>query len=97
MKFSEYRNASNCLTIEVEGMPSLAYRFVRWRLCRQFELTKASDYVKGLDEKFQSFASAQGKVSIDWDNWSGFTVVALDTPSEPLLLNIKSWLQNKYA
>ncbi len=81
----------------VNNIPSLAYRFVRWKLCREFELRKNSEYVKGLNEKFQVFVNSDGIVSIDWDTWSGFTVTALNSESEPLVKKTGEWLNKKYC
>ena len=96
MKVTKYRDASKRLTVAVDDMPPLAYRFVRWRLCKEFNLKKAGDYIQGLDEKFQDFSGVDGKVSIEWDNWSGFMVIALDSESEPLVEKIGSWLEKKH-
>jgi len=96
MKFTEYRDASDRLTVAIENMPSLTYKFVRWRLCRNFKLKKSGEYVKGLDEKFQEFSNSDGKVSIDWDTWSGFTVTALTSESELLVEKMGAWLKQKY-
>jgi len=97
MKLAEYRDFSGRLTVAIEDMPSLKYRFVCWRICRNFNLKKSSDYTRGLDEKFQSFSSAHGSVSIDWDNWSGFMVVSLSPASDSLVMKISEWLKEKYG
>jgi len=96
MKFREYRDSSDRLTMAVECMPSLAYRFVRWKLCKKFQLKKSGNYVKSLDEKFQEYRNSDGRVSIDWDIWSGFAVTALTPESESLVKNIGNWLREKY-
>ena len=97
MKLTKYRDSSGRLAVAIDDMPSLAYRFVRWRLCKEFSLNKAGDYKRGLDSKFQDFSGAEGKVSIEWDNWSGFSVVALDSESEPLVDDIRCWLKGRYS
>ena len=97
MKFCEYADDSKRLTVAIEDMPSLAYRFVRWKLCREFHLKKSGPYVKSFDEKFQKFSNNDGQVSIDWDTWSGFTVTALTSESEPLVRNMGVWLKEKYS
>lgn len=97
MRLREYRDSGNRLTVALENMPSLAYRFVRWKLCRHFRLKKSSEYVKNLEEKFQVFCNSEGKVSIDWDVWSGFSVTALNNESEGLVRKIGDWLNKKYG
>ena len=96
MKIRKYKDASDRLTIAIENMPSITYRFVRWQLCRKFGLKKSGEYTTGLDEKFQEFSSADGTVSIEWDIWSGFTVTALDSDSEVLVEKVGVWLKDKY-
>ena len=50
-----------------------------------------------MPEKLRSYASSQGEVAIDWDNWSGFTVTALDVNSEDLVLDIGRYLNDKWG
>ena len=97
MEFREYRDNSNRLAVSLAQFPSLAYRFVRWKLTRRFKLRKSGSYVKGLDEKFQKFSCDKGNVTIDWDIWSGFIVTALDAESEALVREIGDYLKSKYA
>jgi len=97
MKFREYRDASHRLTVSLDRVPSLAYRVVRWKLTRHFNLKKSSPYIKVLEEKFQNFSGDKGNVSIDWDVWSGFVVTALNTESEPLVREIGDYLKGRYA
>lgn len=97
MKFTESYDASNRLTVAVEGFPSLAYRFVRWKICRKFNLIKSSDFTNGINEKFQEYMIDDNRISIEWDSWSGFTVTAKHKSSEKLVREIGEWLKYKYV
>ena len=97
MKFSSYRDNSNRLTVAIEDMPSLTYKFVSWKLKRKFGLKQSSKFIATMDEKFQEYSTDGMTVSIDWDTWSGFMVTALTTESEPLVRDIGDWLKQKYG
>lgn len=97
MKYQEYRDASDRLTIGLEGFPSLTYRWAKWKIARKFSLEKTGECVSGASEKFQPYSNASGSVSIEWDNWSGLTVVAIDPDSEQLVTQIGGYLKKKYV
>ncbi|MBF7073949.1 hypothetical protein ISG33_11115 [Glaciecola sp. MH2013] len=96
MEYKTFRDNSERLTVQLEKMPALTYRFVAWRLKKKFSLKKSCDLVKTENEIFQEFSTGNMRVSIEWDNWSGLTVVALDKASEPLVMEIGESLENKY-
>jgi len=97
MEYKSYRDASDRLTVGVEGMSSLAYRFVSWKLIRKFGLKKRGDLNKTLDEKFQVYEKDGASISVDWDVWSGFTVTAIDSESENIVNEIGKYLERKYT
>lgn len=72
------------------------YWWTAWRIARKFSLNK-KDAINSVPEKLRSYASSQGEVAIDWDNWSGFTVTALDVNSEDLVLDIGRYLNDKWG
>ena len=96
MKYKSYRDASDRLTVAVEGMSSLAYRLVSWKVKRKFKLKRCGDFNKTFDEKFQEYEKDGTNVSIDWDIWSGFTVTALEPESEKIVNEIGKYLEEKY-
>lgn len=96
MKFKSYKDASNRLSVAVEGMPSLVYRFVAWKIKKKFNLTKQGSLNQTLDEKFQKYEKDGALLSIDWDIWSGFVVTALNEKSKDLVTEIGKYLQQKY-
>jgi hypothetical protein len=46
----------------------------------------------GWDIVFQDFRRGEQVVGLEWDNWTGFTVVAKTPASEPLVQDIAAWL-----
>lgn len=97
MKFVSYRDNSDNLTVAIEGMPSLTYKFVSWKVKRKFGLKKSSQLTSTIDQKFQEYLKDGMRMSIDWDTWSGFMVTALTPESENLVSEIGVWLKHKYG
>ena len=98
MKYKEYKDASNRLTISLYNCPKILYWWVKRNVKNQFSLKPINNTVEGLNESFQNFESLDGKyISIDWDNWSGFTITALNKKSEEFLLSIGEYLKKKYT
>ena len=67
MKFVSYIGSSDQLTVAIEGMPSLIYKFVSWRMKRKFGLKKSTQLTSTLDQKFQEYEKDEMSISIDWD------------------------------
>jgi hypothetical protein len=61
-------------------------------ISRQFHLQPMGAVAVLLDEAFQEYRSKSGAVSLEWDNWTEFTVVAKDAESEPLVQEIGAFL-----
>lgn len=97
MQVTKYRDASNRFTVEISDMPEWKYSWVKWKLKKSFSLKKKTKTIISLDERFQEFYSKTGSISVDWDNWNGFTVTALSKESEHLVQEIQEFLQNKYG
>lgn len=58
----------------------------------RFGLEPLGPQVRGLDAVFQEFGRGDLHVSLDWDNWMGFQVVAKSTESEALVEMIAGFL-----
>jgi len=96
MKVNKYEDYSQRLTIQLLDCQSLQYYWIKRKIIKQFQLKSVSDEQSTVNEIFQSYISFKGKISIDWDNWSGLTVTALNKESEELLLKIEQFLRDKY-
>jgi len=96
MKFTEYRDASNRLTVGVEDLPAWKYRWFKWKIRKAFKLKTKSKTVATFDEKFQELSCKAGEVGIDWDVWSGFTVTSLNNESDSLVKKIQEYLKSNY-
>lgn len=97
MKITEYRDASDSLTVEIYDIPVWKYSWVKWKLRKKFKLKGKSNTVITFDERFQELLCKEAKVSIDWDIWSGFTVTSLNNESELLVKKIREYLKAEYA
>ena len=85
------RNASGQLTYELHHVAGADYRNVCAIVRREFRLAAGELFVL-LDEAMQEHRSKAGTVSLEWDNWTEFTVVAKDVESEPLVEAIGAFL-----
>lgn len=81
-----HRDASNRLSYEIFDLNSDAYAKVCTRIANNFELSPASELVIGLDQMFRDYSDGRNVIGLDWDNWSGFVVVAKNVEAEPLVL-----------
>lgn len=90
------RDNSGRLTTSAFRFPKLLYRFVAWKIAKKYNLKKLGSPLKGVDEIAQSYANENYNISIEWDIWTGLTVVALDEVSEDLIKEIDCYLEEKY-
>jgi len=93
MIYNQFRNHSGRLVINFSKVPSLLYWWYKRRIIKKFDLKPVTKIVEDLDVKFQTFQSENGyKISLEWDNWSGFLIVSLDEKSENFVLKIANFL-----
>jgi hypothetical protein len=87
-----WRDTSGRLTYELHRVSGADYAAVCRLVSRQFRLQASGALVRGLDEVFQEYRSSSGAVSLEWDIWTEFTVVARDAASEALVQGIGAFL-----
>jgi len=92
----EHRNASNQLTIDFSRIEASKYSKITKEVVKHFNLEENKEIIKGLDEIFQEFKSGSALVSLEWDNWSGYIVNALNTEAEPLAKEIAAFINEHY-
>ena len=65
-------------------------------LCRkvvdQFKLIASSDLIAGFSEIFRDYTDGTATIGLEWDNWSGFIVVAKQADAESLVRKIAAFL-----
>ncbi len=86
------RDASNRLTFEMFDVDSLDYAKLAARVVEKFNLTPSSELIIGLDEVIRDYTDGKRTVGLEWDNWSGFIVVAKTSTAEPLVNEIGAYL-----
>jgi hypothetical protein len=93
------RDASGRLTFEMFNVPGDCYRDVCSELVASFHLVPLGTAVGDLVSLvFQDYSCGSKVVGLEWDNWSGFMVVAKTPESEPLVQTIAKWLlRSKWA
>lgn len=85
-------DASNRLTYEVRDLESDSYASTCDRIVTKFGLLPAGDLFVGHDEIFRDYTDGQNVIGLEWDNWSGFIVVAKSTGAEDLVRSIAALL-----
>jgi hypothetical protein len=87
-----WRDASGRLVYELHRVAGADYAAVCELVRSRFRLQPSGDRAVGLDEVFQEYGSGSGPISLEWDNWTEFTVVAKAAESEPLAQEIGAFL-----
>src|SRR5947208_2400630 len=80
------------LVFEMFRVSSDSYRALCDAIVAAFELVPNSSLVDGWDLIFQDYRNGDHVVGLEWDNWTGFTVIAKNSDSEPLVRDIAAWL-----
>jgi hypothetical protein len=92
----KYRDASNRLTFDFSEFESSMYSEISESVVSKFNLEQASEVTLGLDEIFQKFKKGNDVVSLEWDVWSGYIVVACNAPSELLVQEIAIFINEQF-
>jgi hypothetical protein len=90
------RDASDRLTFEVHSLNADQYARTCKRISREFSLQPATELVVGPDEMFRDYTDGTRTVGLEWDNWSGFIVVAKEPDSESLVRSIGDYLSSSW-
>ena len=93
-KGSLRRNASQQLTYEISDYWAEGYKVTKKKLAKRFGLFPLGLTIGTPDEVFQTLFRGRKRIGIEWDIWSGFTVVAKNTHSETLVREIAEYCEN---
>jgi hypothetical protein len=93
-----WRDSSERLTFELSRVSAADYPEVCKAVVTAFGLVPDYEsFAAGLDVVFMDYRRGEQVVEMAWDNWTGFTVVAKSTNSEPLVREMAAWLlQNEW-
>jgi hypothetical protein len=86
------RDANDRLVASLPEVPATEYGQLAAAVAGRFRLAALGDSVVGLDEVFRDYGRGSKRIGIEWDNWSGFIVVAKTPESEPLVEGIARYL-----
>jgi hypothetical protein len=93
-EFELRRDSSKRLVFEMPRGPADSYRTVVNAIAARFYLTSHGVLItNGHDVAFEDYLHGEQIVSLEWDNWSGFMVVAKTGGSDSLVEDIAAWLQ----
>ncbi|WP_395375233.1 hypothetical protein [Marinicella sp. W31] len=79
------RDNSGRLTFEIFDIPGESYDLKKAELAKAFSLKRWGFTIHGFDESFQTFRKGKQRLSIEWDIWSGLTIIAKDITTESLI------------
>ncbi|QDU97991.1 hypothetical protein [Lignipirellula cremea] len=88
-----WRDASGRLTFNLPGVGATDYPGVCRDLSDALGLVPAGEIVIGPEQMFWDFQRGDQLVSLDWDIWMDFIVVAKSEEAEPLVGDVAAWLR----
>lgn len=89
------RDDTNRLNFELSEINVNRYKDICEKIISNFEAKKVNNAVNGLDEVLQDFLINGKMISIEWDNWSGLTVIAKEKNAESIVREIGRFLANE--
>ncbi len=93
----KYRNASQRLTIQFFQIEADLYQQMTQLVVSQFQLEPVGEPASGPQERFQEFQHQRKVISLEWDFWSGYTVVAKTESAENLVRKIAAYIQQHHS
>jgi hypothetical protein len=92
----EQRDNSGRLVIDFHHIEAGMYSKATDDIVAKFGLEVAGEKMVGLDEVFQDFSRGEMVLSLEWDNWSGYTVNAKSSSAEQLVREIASYINGNF-
>jgi triphosphoribosyl-dephospho-CoA synthetase len=94
-----WRTAAGRLAFSLSQAPADCYQSMCHAVATEFKLSPRPGLVTNtFDIVFRDYSRDRFVVSLEWDNWLGFTVVAQTPEAEPLIQEIGAWLlESKWA
>ncbi len=93
----EYRNFSHQLSFDFAKLSILRYSKITKSVVKKFHLEPANEKTKTFDEVFQDFKIGKSLVGLEWDVWSGYSVVAKNESAESLAREIAFYVNENYS
>jgi hypothetical protein len=90
-----WRDASGRLTFEASQVDAKDYPSFCRSVANAFALTTDGSLTIGPDQMFWDFRRGDQAISLDWDIWMGFMVVAETKESEQLIKDIAVWISSR--
>ena len=86
------RDCSNRHVLEILGIDRDEYNELLLKIITHFNLEPKENKITGYDEEFQDYILDKYVISLEYDIWVGFTIVAKNESSLILLNRIYIWL-----
>ncbi len=92
----EQRDKSDRLVIDFHHINAGMYSKITNEIVAAFGLEAAGEKTVGLDEVFQDFSREGLMLSLEWDNWSGYTIKAKSASAVQLVRQIASYINDNF-
>jgi hypothetical protein len=89
------RDSSDRLIFSLTGVSAEDFPKVCQQIAEAFQLTTVGEMIVGPDQMFWDFGRDHLKLSLDWDIWMQFSIVAKTQTSEQLLHEIAEWFRTQ--
>lgn len=86
-----WRDSSQRLTFDL-AISDQDYPAICRAIVDAFALTQVGQCIVGLEQMFCEWRHGESVISLDWDIWMNFMVVANSAESEPLVRDIATWI-----
>ena len=93
---NEYIDSSKRLTFDFSEIKTNDYSKITQGVVKKFNLTTASTFNIGIDEKFQDYKFGNLLIGLEWDIWSGYIVVAKNCDSEDIAKKIAEFINQEH-
>jgi len=88
------RDASGRLAYEISNIPSDRYLEIREILVAKFKLIPFGFTINSLEDSWRTYIKGFRRLGIEWDDWSGFIIVAKNKRSEKLVYEMGQFLES---
>ena len=89
---NETRDASNRVTFDFDNVDMEMYAEITQSVVETFNLKPKNKLLEGVEEIIQDFKKDKAVLGLEWDVWSGYTVVAKNKKAEELVRNVAEFI-----
>jgi hypothetical protein len=88
----EQRDFSNRVTFDFDSVDADMYTIITQSIVEKFNLKPKNKLLEGVEEIFQDFKIDKAVLGLEWDIWSGYTVVAKNKEAKELVRDVAEFI-----